>query len=79
MPSIARIHKKTDTTPTSAEWERFFEVAATIGLFPGGNQGVLDRLREEPTSRSIFHSFASTDLEGFGALRPVPLVRLPTR
>ena len=38
MQYIALIHKNTDTTPTSAEWARFFEVAAETGMFKGGSE-----------------------------------------
>ena len=37
MQYIALIHKNTDTTPTSAEWGHFFEVAAETGMFKGGS------------------------------------------
>ena len=37
MQYIALIHRNTDTTPTSAEWEHFFAVAAETGMFQGGS------------------------------------------
>jgi len=38
MQYIALIHKNTDTTPTSAEWGHFFEIASATGLFKGGSE-----------------------------------------
>jgi hypothetical protein len=37
MQYIALIHRNTDTTPTSAEWDHFFEVAGETGMFKGGS------------------------------------------
>ncbi len=37
MQYIALIHSNTDTTPTLAEWEHFFAVAAETGMFKGGS------------------------------------------
>ena len=37
MQYIALIHKNVDTTPTSAEWNHFFEVAVETGMFKGGS------------------------------------------
>lgn len=38
MQYIALIHKNTDTSPTSAEWEQFIEVAMKAGFFEGGSE-----------------------------------------
>lgn len=38
MQYIALIHKNTDTTPASAEWEHFFKMAAETGMFQGGSE-----------------------------------------
>jgi hypothetical protein len=35
---IALIHKNADSTPTSDDWSRFFEVAARTGMFRGGSE-----------------------------------------
>lgn len=37
MQYLALIHNNTDTAPTAAEWEHFFEAATKTGLFKGGS------------------------------------------
>jgi hypothetical protein len=38
MQYLALIHKDADTPPRSDEWDRFFEIAAGIGMFRGGSE-----------------------------------------
>ncbi len=38
MQYIALIHKNTDSTPATYEWDRFFAAAKATGMFKGGSE-----------------------------------------
>lgn len=68
MQYVALIHRNTDTTPTSAEWEHFFAVATETGMFKGGSaigtRHIVGRKTVPDTTRDIggFMRFDSEDL-----------------
>lgn len=71
MQYIALIHRNTDTAPTSAEWEHFFEVAERTGLFKGGSEiGSRQTIGRKvvPDSSQYVGGFMRFDAENLGQL-----------
>lgn len=74
MQYIALIHRNTDTTPTAAEWNCFFELAAETGLFKGGSaigtRHTVGRKTVPDTTRDVggFMRFDSEDLSKLNEL-----------
>jgi hypothetical protein len=69
MQYIALIHKNADTTPTSAEWNHFFKLAAETSMFQGGSEVGVRRVlgyKEVPdTTKRVggYMRFDSEDLD----------------
>ena len=71
MQYLALIHKNTDTTPTSAEWDHFFKIAAETGMFQGGSEigvrHIVGHKQVPDTTKSVggFMRFDATNLDQF--------------
>ncbi|HRX78052.1 MAG TPA: hypothetical protein P5307_03275 [Pirellulaceae bacterium] len=82
MQYIALIHKNADTSPSSDEWDRFFEIASETGMFKGGSEIdarlTLGRKEVPDTTKSVggFMRFDSDDINLlFNLLESHPVVR----
>ena len=74
MQYIALIHKNTDSTPTSAEWDRFLAAANATGMFKGGSEigsrTIVGQKAVADTTEIVggYMRFDSDDLEKLQAL-----------
>jgi hypothetical protein len=74
MQYIALIHKNTDSTPTTDEWDRFLDAAKGTGMFKGGSEigtrYAVGQKAVSDISESVggYMRFDSDDLERLQAL-----------
>ena len=74
MQYIALIHKNTDSSPDTDEWDRFIDAAIATGMFKGGSAiGSRQTIGQKTVSDTTggvgeFMRFDSDDLEELNAL-----------